>query len=87
MANMRAKLRVSFVQEQFAWDDKTKKVFEIVSFNAVAASKYPEDGSDENNTFAKWSPSADVKIQIANPALWDTFTVGDEYYTDFTKAE
>jgi len=48
---------------------------------------YPADGTDENNTFAKWTPSAEVKMSITNPALVDKFVAGQEYYVDFTKAE
>ena len=83
---MRAKLRVTFVLEQFYGKDKAKSG-EILSFCAVGLNKYPENVDDENNSYAKWSPSADLKIQIANPDLWGVFTVGDEYYVDFTKAE
>lgn len=82
---MRAKLQVGFVQEMFYGPDKSKSC-ELLSMHAVAASKYPEDGSDEDNTYAHWSPSADLKINIANPALWGKFAIGDKYYVDFTKA-
>jgi hypothetical protein len=85
MTTMRAKLRVTFVQEHFYGPDKSKSA-ETVRFCAVAASKYPADGADENNTYAKFSPQADLSITIANPALWGKFETGQEYYTDFTKA-
>lgn len=58
---------------------------ETVSFNAVAKSgPYPADGSDEDNTFAKWSPSASCTIHIANPALWGKFEHGQKFYVDFS---
>lgn len=60
---------------------------ETLYFNPVAASKYPADGSDENNTFAKFSPSGMLSLTVANPALIGKFTEGEEYYLDFTKAE
>jgi len=83
---MRAKLRTTFVQEHFYGPDGTKSG-ETLSFYAVARSDgYPNDGSDENNTYAKFSPQADFKITVANPALWGQFAVGDEFYVDFTKA-
>ena len=56
----------------------------MLTLNAVAAAFYPADGSDENNTFAKWTPAAEMKISVANPALWDKFKPGDEFYVDFT---
>jgi hypothetical protein len=37
---------------------------------------YPDDGSDEDNTFAKFSPSVDLSITIANPALLGQFRPG-----------
>ena len=48
---------------------------------------YPEDGSDEDNTFAKFSPSGSLELVVANPALIGQFNPGDTYYLDFTKAE
>ena len=53
---------------------------------AVAASKYPEDGSDEDNIFAKFPPGANLSINIVNPALWGKFVEGQKYYVDFTPA-
>lgn len=47
---------------------------------------YPADGSDENNTFAKFSPSGKLELQIANPALIGRFENGDTFYLDFTPA-
>lgn len=62
--------------------------FEELEFSAVAKNDgYPADGSDENNTFAKWTPSASVKMTITNPALVGKFTQGQEFYVDFTAVE
>ncbi len=60
---------------------------ETLHFSAVAKSgSYPEDGSDEDNTYAKFSPSANLSISITNPALLGKFTPGEKYYVDFTPA-
>ncbi len=60
---------------------------EQLCFYAVGPSTdYPEDGSDENNTYAKFSPLADLKITVCNPALIGQFKVGDTFYVDFTEA-
>lgn len=48
---------------------------------------YPANGSDEDNTFAKFSPSGSLELMIANPALIGTFQPGDTYYLDFTKVD
>lgn len=85
MTQMRAKMRVTGVVEN-KWDDG-RKDSETLHFTAVSASEYPEDGSDENNTYAKFSPSASTEIRVANPALWGKFEVNKEYYVDFTPAE
>ena len=79
MAKMRAKFVVSSV-EKFGSGEKLK-------FNAVAKSgAYPEDGSDEDNTYAKFSPSASCEIMVCNPALFGQFEPGQKYYVDFTEA-
>lgn len=75
---MRAKLRVGSIIPVFNGT-------ETVTMFAVAASRYPEDGSDENNTYAKMSPSARFELHLANPALVGTFGIGDEFYVDFIK--
>lgn len=48
--------------------------------------QYPADGSDENNTFAKFSPSGDLRLFVANPALIGKFNPGESFYLDFTQA-
>lgn len=61
---------------------------ERVTFRAVGRSgAYPEDGGDEDNTFAKFTPSGDASFYIANPALFGKFEAGQRYYVDFTPAD
>ncbi len=86
MSTMRAKMRVGSV---FPYrNDKGDTVSEQLTFHGVAKSgSYPADGSDENNTFAKFSPSVNLQIIVANPALFDKFKPGDTFYVDFTPAE
>ena len=79
---MRAKMRVSFVLPN-QQDGKTTS--ERVGFAAVYKSGgYPADGSDEDNTFAKFTPSASFDMMIANPDLFGKFAPGDTFYVDFT---
>lgn len=82
VAKMRAKLRISGVFPTQAGD------MEVMRFHGVAKSDgpYPEDGSDENNTYAKFSPSVDLQLLLANPNLVGTFAVGDTFYVDFIPA-
>jgi len=78
---MRAKMKVVATKQH-------NETWEELEFSAVAKNDgYPADGSDENNTFAKWTPSASVKMTITNPALVGKFTQGQEFYVDFTAVE
>ena len=86
MQKMKAKLQVGFVQEHFYGPEGAKSC-ETLTMHAVAASKYPEDGSDEDNTYAKFSPGANLSITVTNRARFGEFKVGEKYYVDFSLAE
>lgn len=80
MSIMRAKMRVTRVRREEAYEE--------LHFSAVCkADGYPEGGSDENNTFAKFTPTADLQMTVTNPAMVGKIGIGEEYYLDFTKAE
>lgn len=58
---------------------------EALRFVAVGKSgAYPSDGRDEDNSYARWTPSAELSINIQNPALKGKIAVGDTFYVDFT---
>ena len=77
---MRAKMQVSKV-ERFDGSDR-------VTMNAVARKDaYPADGSDEDNTYAKFSPSGELTLSIANPALLGKIEPGRKFYLDFIPAD
>jgi len=80
MPKMRAKMQVLSVNDQ---PGSTGLVLGAV----YKKDGYPEDGSDENNTFARWTPQANLNMVINNPDLVGTFKTGEEYYLDFTLAE
>lgn len=80
---MRAKLRANSVQQFKNGEEVTG---EQLGFSAVGPSQYPADGSDENNSFAKWSPSASLSIYVANPRLFGVIKEGEEFYVDFVRA-
>lgn len=76
--SMRAKMRITNIV-------KNSETCETLSLCGVAKNgSYPSDGSDEDNTFAKYSPSVELKISITNPALVGKFTIDDTYYVDFS---
>lgn len=80
MAAMRAKMRINHI-------DRRHDGYETLYFNPVARNdRYPADGSDENNTYAKFSPSGMLSLTVANPALLGKFAEGEEYYLDFVRA-
>lgn len=79
MTTMRAKFQLVSV-ERFPSSEKLK-------FTAVGKSTaYPADGSDEDNTYAKFSPQASCEIFVCNPNLLGKFEPGQKYYVDFTPA-
>lgn len=78
-ATMRAKMKVSRVER---WDGGDK-----LTMNAVCKpGGYPTDGSDEDNTYAKFSPQGELTLTIANPALVGKIEPGTTFYLDFTPA-
>ena len=80
MSTVRAKFQVTKV-ERFP-------TVENVHFIAIPKpTAYPADGSDEDNTYAKFSPSAKCEITIANPALFGKLNPGEKFYVDFTPAD
>lgn len=78
MTNMRAKMKIASV-EKFESSER-------IRFSAVSkSSSYPPNGADEDNTFAMWTPSADLTMTINNPALLNKFEAGQVFYVDFTE--
>ena len=77
---MRAKVTLTEVN-LFQESDRIKMV------PVCRSTPYPSDGSDEDNTFAKFSPSGSFELTIANPALVGQFRPGQKYYVDFTPVE
>lgn len=76
---MRAKMQLQKIEQHMYG--------ETLHFAAVARKDgYPEDGSDEDNTYAKFSPSGELRLHVANPALIGQFKPGEKYYLDFQKA-
>lgn len=44
------------------------------------------NGTAEDNTFSKYTPSANIKMTITNPELIGKFKPGQKLYVDFTPA-
>ena len=71
---MRAKFIVTSIEEFLS--SKTAKLQPVA------------DGSDENKSFSKYTPSGELRINIDKdtPAA-DFLKVGKSYYMDFTEAQ
>jgi hypothetical protein len=67
--------------ERFAGSDR------ITCVAVARTGAYPEDGSDEDNTYAKFSPAGELSLTIANPVLLGKIEPGQKFYLDFAKAD
>lgn len=82
---MRAKVRVTGVKP---YPEEGTATQETLTFNFPAkGSPYPDDGSDEDQQFAKFSPAGSLSLTVANPNLLGKFAVGDTFYLDFVPTE
>jgi hypothetical protein len=80
MAVMRAKVRCTKVTRHETGG-------ETLEFSAVGKSgSYSADGLDEDNTFAKFTPTATFTMYVSNEALHGKFNPGQKFYVDFTEA-
>ena len=80
MTVMRAKMRVVAVDGSSASE-------RLTLCGVAKDGAYPEDGSDEDNTFANWTPQADLTMTVTNPALLGKIKAGQTFYVDFTLTE
>lgn len=60
---------------------------ESLLMSPVCASSYGKDGENEDNDFARWTPSGQLKMTVTNPFLLGMIKEGDTYYLDFIKCD
>lgn len=77
---MRAKFRVTHVE-------KVSDACESITMTAVTEKPFDSEGNSEDNSFARWTPTGDLKISVTNPNLFGKIQAGEKYYLDFSKAE
>lgn len=53
----------------------------------VAQPVYSSDPNSENCSFWRASPNGKLELYITNPAAYDIFEPGKEYYVDITPAD
>ena len=69
---MRAKMQIQSVSKQI-WPG------EVIRMCAV----YGGSTNDEDNSFAKTTPSGSIELTIANKELLGVYSPGDTFYVDF----
>lgn len=75
---MRAKFHLNSI-ENFGGQEQLK-------FMAVSA-KFGPNGESEDNTYARYTPSAELKMTVTNPELLGKFKPGQKFYVDFVETE
>lgn len=85
MATMRAKMVVTSVTE--SRETGGAVTLEQLTFNAVSSKPFEKDGISEDNEYSKWTPSAELKMSITNPAMFGKHKQGHSFYVDFTPAD
>jgi hypothetical protein len=80
---MRAKMEVTSVS------DGGNKSVENIAMQAVTSSNKPygPQGENEDNTYARYTPSGTLTLSITNPNLIGKFKIGQKFYLDFTEAD
>lgn len=53
---------------------------------AVSDKPFDQQGTSEDSSFARWTPTGELRMGIDNPALMDKFANGQKYYLNFTDA-
>ena len=80
---MRAKMVVTAAVPRNDWAPPCEEI----AFNTVCGKKpYGPNGENEDNTFALFTPSGNLTLNINNPALLGKLKPGQRYYLDFTEA-
>lgn len=71
---------------------KMRAKMELVSVNRTASGEQLKfsavtNGTPEDNTYSKYTPSANLEMSVTNESLFGKFNPGEKYYVDFTPAE
>lgn len=87
MPQMRAKMRVTQVDHSETGGPNGGPSDRLYFTGVSRPCAYPADGTDEDNSFALWTPSVDLNMVVNNPALVGVFKYGDTFYVDFIPIE
>jgi hypothetical protein len=62
-------------------------VQEDLGFSAVWSGPFGPGGENEDNTYARYTPMANLTMTVNNPALLGKIKPGQKFYVDFTLAD
>ena len=85
MTTMIAKFKVVEVVHH-PLTETTSPAFDEIKMMAVTDAPFNAEGDSDDNTFARWTPSGEIKMTITNPSLIGQLHEGEKYYLNFTKA-
>lgn len=91
--SVRAKFKVQKVEstlfmKRTGKNEQGAETYENVELKTIVLQPvYSNDPSSENAKFWAASPSGEIRLGTINPAAWEAFELGGEYYIDFTRAE
>lgn len=89
--NMIAKFKITEVLPFSHFNAATGKhepvSMEQLEFTAVTEKPFDPDGKSDDNDFARWTPTGQLKMTVTNPALFGKFKVGEKYYLKIEPAE
>ena len=71
-------IRAKFVCETVLKDSSN----ETVKLRAVTC-----DGSKDNESWSKWTPSGELTMSVSNPAAHGAFVPGKSYFIDISPVE
>ena len=74
--SVRAKFKVQSITLDMS-DSRTVKLHAVTGNG---------EEDDPNADWSKWTPSGEISMHITNPAAFEQFKVGTEFYVDFTEA-
>ena len=77
---MVAKFKVTKIEQ--AHNSETQQI----TMMAVTDKPFNPDGESDDNSFAKWTPSGELRMTITNPKLVGVLKEGQKYYLNFTEA-
>ena len=64
---------------------KHSPTHEELEFHAVSDKPFDAEGASEDNDFARWTSSGELKMTVTNPALIGSLREGQTFYLDFTE--